>query len=291
MQRQPDGARLLEQRDVEPLLLAGRDVVPALRRRHLRTVRQALRVEHAERPLSAALPLADTFARIVDVAVDMTAGELDRGLRAALEGDVDELDVGGLADQARQGLVGVLRLRTAHLCGAVLGLHRLEVILHVLVGRILLHPQQELVLHHGRDRREIGVVERDLRDHGLRPGVRGAEHEVVRIARQRLGVGVALCAAAARLVDHHDRLVEQLVLHDRSLHGAREVVGAAAGAGRGDELDLLGRRPGRRGRDEQDGRDASDQGRRTFCDERHSFLRMDFLFLCGGSVHWPPDFI
>src|SRR5258708_7207197 len=77
---------------------AGRDVVPFLGRRHLGTVRQALRFEDADRPLRAALPLADALARIVDVAVDVAAGQLHRRLRAALERDVDQLEVGGLLD-------------------------------------------------------------------------------------------------------------------------------------------------------------------------------------------------
>src|SRR6185437_3138755 len=69
LERQPHGARLLEQRDVEPGLDTGRDVAPALGRRDLRAGGQALGVEHAEGPLGAAFPLADALARIVDVAV------------------------------------------------------------------------------------------------------------------------------------------------------------------------------------------------------------------------------
>ena len=155
LERQPHRARLLEQRDVQPGLDAGRDVAPALGRRDLRSGRQALGVEDAERPLRAALPLADALARIVDVAVDMAAGELHRRLGAALERHVDHLQARRLLDHAGQELVGVLGLRAAHLGRAVLGLHRLEIRRHVLRA-VLLHPQQELVLHHGGDRREVG---------------------------------------------------------------------------------------------------------------------------------------
>ena len=89
--RQPHRARLLELRDGEPLLDAGRDVGPALVGGDLRAVRQALRAERAERALRAALPLPDALAGIVDVRIDMAAGQLHRDLGAALEGDVGDL--------------------------------------------------------------------------------------------------------------------------------------------------------------------------------------------------------
>src|ERR1700736_3297003 len=116
--RQPDRARLLELRNVETGFDAGRDIVPVLRLRNLRSVRKTLRGEGAKRALGAALPMPNAFAGVVDVRVDMAAGQL-RG-------------------------------------------HGLEVIRDVLVGRVLLDPKQELVLDHGGDRRQVGVVIRDL---------------------------------------------------------------------------------------------------------------------------------
>ena len=124
------------------------------------------------------------------------------------------------------------------------------------------------------------VLEGDLRHHRLLPGVRGAEHQVVRIARHALLVGVALGAAAARLVDHHDRLVEQLVLDDRRLDRAREIVGAAARTRRGDELDRLGRLPGEGRRGQSRG---SDQRSGEFQGTQNRLLRLLFL-ISGRSV-------
>ena len=48
----------------------------------------------------ARLPLADILVRIVDVGVDVTAGELHGRLAAALERHVDELGAGRVLDQA-----------------------------------------------------------------------------------------------------------------------------------------------------------------------------------------------
>ncbi len=189
----------------------------------------------------AALPLPDALARIVGVRVDMAAGELDRRLGAALEGDIGDLDSRLLGDHARQELVGVLRLGAAHLELGLLA--RLDVILGGLDRAVLLDPEQELVLRHRGDGGEIGVLIGELRGHRLRPGVRGPEDHLVGVAGLRLAVDVALGAAAARLVDHHHRLVDELVLGDDALDRAGEVVGAPAGPRRRDELDRLRRLP------------------------------------------------
>src|SRR6185437_6595450 len=112
---QPYRAWLLILLDVEPLLDTGGNVAPAFGRGDLGPRRQSLRAEDAERPLRAAAPLSEALARIVHVGIDVAAGELHRGFRAALEGDIGQLDVPDLLDHARQHLVGVLRLRAAHL--------------------------------------------------------------------------------------------------------------------------------------------------------------------------------
>ena len=62
-----------------------------------------------------------------------------------------------------------------------------------------------------------------------------------------LDVEEALAAGAAGLVDHHHRLLHQAVLGDDALHGARHLVGAAAGTGGHDDLDRAGRLPRRVG--------------------------------------------
>ena len=58
-----------------------------------------------------------------------------------------------------------------------------------------------------------------------------------------LDVEEALAAGAAGLVDHHHRLLHQVVLGDDALDGARHLVGAAAGTGRHDDLDRPRRLP------------------------------------------------
>src|ERR1700710_1437297 len=105
---QPYRTRLLELRNVETGFDARRDVVPVLRCRHLRSVRQTLRAKRAQRALRAAFPLPDAFAGIVDVGVDMAAGQLHRSFSAALEGNVGELHLRRLVAQAGEGFVGVL---------------------------------------------------------------------------------------------------------------------------------------------------------------------------------------
>ena len=65
-----------------------------------------------------------------------------------------------------------------------------------------------------------------------------------------LDVEEAFAAGAAGLVDHHHRLLHQAVLGDDALHGARHLVGAAAGAGGHDDLDrAVGLPSGVRGRE------------------------------------------
>src|SRR6266851_4453759 len=106
--RQPDRARLLELRNVEAGFNAGRNIVPVLRCRHLRSVRKTLRAEGAKRALGAALPLPDAFAGIVDVGIDMAAGQLHGSFSAALEGNIGELHLRRLVDYAGESFVGVL---------------------------------------------------------------------------------------------------------------------------------------------------------------------------------------
>src|ERR1700682_287980 len=106
--RQPDRAGLLELRDVEAGLNAGRNIVPVLGLRDLRTVGKSLRAEGAKRALGAALPLPNAFAGIVDVGVDMAAGQLHGRFGAALEGNVGERHLRRLVDHAGKRFIGVL---------------------------------------------------------------------------------------------------------------------------------------------------------------------------------------
>src|SRR6202171_2474774 len=106
--RQPHRAGLLELRNVEAGFDAGWNIVPVLRLRHFGPVGKAFRAEGAKRALGAALPLPDAFAGIIDVGVDMAAGQLHRGFGAAFEGNVGEFHLRRLVDHAGEGFVGVL---------------------------------------------------------------------------------------------------------------------------------------------------------------------------------------
>src|ERR1700730_7300803 len=106
--RQPDRPRLLELRNLEAGFDAGRNNLPVLRFRDLRSIRKTPRAEGAKRALGAALPLPDALAGIVDVGVDMAAGQLHRGFGAALERNVGELHLRRLVDHAGKGFIGVL---------------------------------------------------------------------------------------------------------------------------------------------------------------------------------------
>ena len=208
--------------------------------------------------------------------IDVPAGELHGGFGAALERDVGQLHMTDLLDHAGQDFVGVLGLRAAHLEVARCG--RLQIVACGLVGRVLLDPEQELILRHGGDRGQIGVVEGDLGDERLLPGIRRAEDHLVGIARGGLAVDIAFRAAAAGLVDDDDRLVRQLVLGDDVLHRAGDIVGAAARTCGCHELDrLLGLPRRERGRAACcDGRTDGQQKQRR---PTHDFLQLIFCDL------------
>src|SRR5882672_7111895 len=104
----------------------------------------------------------------------------------------------------------------------------------------LLYPEQKLVLHHCGNRRQVGVVIGDLGDHRLGPGIRCAEHDLIGIARHRLGVSIAFGAATPALVGDDDRLLDQFVYGDDVLDGTREIIRAAARARCCNEFDRFG---------------------------------------------------
>src|ERR1043166_1100806 len=89
--------------------LDGGDLLPL---RH----RDALGVEHRQRPHALGLPVAGALDRIVDGRVDVLADEVHAHLAAALERHVRELGaVDGLLDLDGDDLVFLRRARAAHL--------------------------------------------------------------------------------------------------------------------------------------------------------------------------------
>ena len=176
----------------------------------------------------------------------MLADELHRDRAAAAVGNVGELlGAGQLLQRHRDDLVFLLGAGAAHLEGLVVaGLDRLDVVLGRLVGRVGGHPQDELVERQHGDRRQVLPAEGHA---GARSGVVNRLDSVMMILcgspGALLDLEEAFGAGAAALVDGDHRLLHQVVLGDDALDEARHLVGAAAGAGRDDELHGLGRLP------------------------------------------------
>ena len=120
-----------------------------------------------------------------------------------------------------------------------------EVLLGVLVGRLGVHPQHELVERHHRHRRHVAPVEGHARGHGRGEQVGQRDDDLVRVALGALHFEEALGTGAARLVHDDQRLLHQLVLDDDALDQACHLVGAAAGTRGHHELDGFRRLPGR----------------------------------------------
>jgi hypothetical protein len=231
---------------VEALRLAGRDVAPGHAGRHLVGVGERLAVEHAERAHLVAAPLRDGLDRVVDGGVDMVADQLHRHLAAAAERDIGELGAGCLLDGDGDDLVFLLGAGAAHLeLAGGRSLHGIDVILDRLVGFLGVHPQHELVEREHGDRRQVLPVERNAGRERRGEQVRQRDDDLVRVAARGLDVEESFAARAAGLVDRDDRLLHQVVLGDDALDHAGHLVGAAAGAGRHDELHLAGRLPRR----------------------------------------------
>ena len=249
--------------DVEALRLAGGNVFPRHRRRHLVRIGHLLRVEHAQRAQCACAPMRDGLDRIVHRRVDVLADELHGDVATALVRDVGELLADRLLQRDGDDLVFLLRTRAAHLEVAVgFSLDRRHVVAGGLVRRLGIHPQHELVERQHRHRRQVLPAERHARRHRRGEQVRQRDDQLVRVALVALHVEEALGAGAARFVDDDHRLRHQVVLGDHALQEARHLVGAAAGAGRHDEFDGLGGRP----RAERDGRQrGTDRERRRQC--------------------------
>ena len=249
--------------DVEPHLLAGRDVVPRHVLGDLGGVGHALAVEHAQRAQLAGAPLLDRLDRVVHRRIDVLADQLHGDLAAALVGDVGELRAGLLLDQRRDDLVFLLRSRAAHLELVGPGLlDRVDVLHGRLVGRIGVHPEDELVERHHLDGREVLPAERHARGHRRGEQVGERDDDLVGVALGVLHVEEALGAGAAGLVLDHHRLLHQVVLGDHALDEPGHLVGAASRSRGNDELDGLGGFP-RESRHERrehgacDGRDAN----------------------------------
>jgi hypothetical protein len=104
----------------------------------------------------------------------------------------------------------------------------------------------KLVERHHLHRRQVAPVERHARGERRGEQVRQRDDDLVRLALGALHVEESLGAGPAGLVDHHHRLLHEIVLGDDGLHCARHLVGPTTGARRDDELDGLGRLPGLR---------------------------------------------
>src|SRR6266545_2726351 len=224
-------------------LLDRRDVLP-LRDRDARPV------EHRERPDAAGLPVARALDGVVDRGVHVLADEVDAHLAATLEGHEGELHTLRLLQEDGDDLVLLGGPRTAHLHPVIAARSLLDgrdVLLGGLMRGLGVHPEDELVQSHARDRREVLPVERHAGVERRREEVRERDDDGVRVRLLALDVQKPLGAGPARLVDHDERARGELVLLGDAGDEPRHLVGAASGPRRDDELDRLGRLPGRDG--------------------------------------------
>jgi len=116
------------------------------------------------------------------------------------------------------------------------------------VRRLGIDPEDELVERQHRHRRHVLPRHRDAGGERRGEQVGERDHQLVRVVARAFDVEEALAAGAARLVDDHHGLLHQIVLGDDALDHPRHLVGAAAGAGGDDELDVARGIPGQRRR-------------------------------------------
>jgi len=182
--------------------------------------------------------------RIVDRRSDVGPDQLDRHVAAPFVGNIGELAAGALLDGGRDDLVLRLRAGAAHLEFVIAStLDRLDVVGDRLVGGLRVHPKDEVVEREHRNRGEIFPAERDAGRERGGEEVRQRDDDLVLFAVGGLHFKEAFGARTTRFVDDDHRLVHQRMLLDNALKHPGHLIGAAAAAGRHDELDSLGRRP------------------------------------------------
>ena len=175
--------------------------------RDLLLVAGSLSLSNTHSAQLAGAPVRLGLDRVVDRRVDVLAHQLHRHVAAALEGD-------GTSSCRRRlqhdgdDLVFLLGAGAAHL-ELVGRLHSdgVEKLLGGLVGRLLVHPQHELVQRHHRHRRQVAPVERHA---GRASGVVNRFDSVMILCGfgiRALDVEEALGACAAALVDDDDGLL------------------------------------------------------------------------------------
>src|SRR5882724_1963775 len=158
----------------------------------------------------------------------------------ALEGNVGELHAQRVLELHGDDLVLLLRAGAAHL-HPVLSARSLldhgQVVLRGLVGRLGVHPEDEAVEGHARDRRQVPPIERGALRQRRGEQVRERDDDRVRVTFLLLDVEEALGARAARLVDRDERLRRKLVLLGDAADQPRHLIRASARSGGDDELD------------------------------------------------------
>src|SRR5690606_39031159 len=176
---------------------------------------------------------------------DVLSYELDSNRAATLERYVGELLTAGLPlDGDRDDLILLLGTSATHLVLPVCtSLHGLDVLFGRIVWSIRRHPENELVERQHGNGCQVLPAERCPRAQRRGEQVRQCDDDLMWVAFAVLDLEEAFRTGAARLVDHHDGLVHQLMLADDSLDEPGHLISTAASSRRDDEGDRLGRLP------------------------------------------------
>ena len=186
--------------------------------------------------------------RVVHRGVDVLAHQLHCHITTAFEGDVDQLLADGFLQQHRDDLVFLFGACSAHLESLVgCGFDSRHVVGRGFVGRVGMHPQNELVQRQHGHRGQITPDKGHARSQRGGEQVGQRDDDFVRIALVTLHVQKAFSASTTGFVDDDDGLRGELVFGCNALNKAGHLVCSAAGASGHGEFDGLGGLPSQSG--------------------------------------------
>ena len=174
----------------------------------------------------------------------MLANELHCHLAAAFVRNIDELGTGFFFDGHGNDLVLLLGPRTTHFHFAGPSrFYRIDIFFHRLVRRFCVYPENELVKRHHLYGRQVFPAERHARCQRRGEQVRQGDNDFMRITLGTLDVEKSFRACTTAFVDHHHRLLHQIVFGHHTLYESRHLVCATTGSRWNNEFNGLGRLP------------------------------------------------